>query len=68
MSFKVCRKVVDKCQPDTALPYIKFKVSLKDEKKLTDLDLTFKGIRQKTTLVIGCYDLQQVQETTSERQ
>ena len=67
MSFKVCRKVVDQCQPDAALPYIKFQVSLKDEKKLTDLDLTFKGIREKTTLVIGCYQLQQIHETASER-
>ena len=68
VSFKVCRKVVDQCQPDTALPYIKFKVSLKEEKKLTDLELTFKGISEEMTLVIGSYDLQQVQETTSKRQ
>ena len=67
MSFKVCRKVVDKCQPDMALPYLKFKVSLKDKKELTDLELTFKGISQQMSLVIASYDLQQVQETTSER-
>ena len=60
--------MVDKCQPDMALPYLKFKVSLKDKKELTDLELTFKGIGQQTSLVIPSYDLQQVQETTSERQ
>ena len=51
-----------------ALPYLKFKVSLKDKKELTDLELTFKGISQQMSLVIASYDLQQVQETTSERQ
>ena len=68
MSFKVCREVIDRCQPDTALPYLKFKVSLKDNKKLTDLELTFKGISKQMTLVIGCYELQQMQGTTSETQ
>ena len=69
LSFKVCRKLIDQCQPDTAvLPYLKFKVFLKDKKEFTDLELTFKGISQQMSLVIPSYDLQQVQETTSERQ
>ena len=68
MSFKICRKVVDQCQPDMALPYIKFKVSLKDKKELTDVELVFKGISQQMSLVIASYDLQQIQETTSEGQ
>ena len=67
VSFKVCREVIDQCQPDMALPYLKFKVSLKDKKELTDLELTFKGISQQMTLVIGSYELQQIHETTSER-
>ena len=68
MSFKIRRKVVDQCQPDMALPYIKFKVSLKDKKELTDVELVFKGISQQMSLVIASYDLQQIQETTSEGQ
>ena len=68
MSFKVCREVVNKCQPDMALPYLKFKVSLKDKKELTDVELVFKGISQQMSLVIASYDLQQIQETTSEGQ
>ena len=50
-----------------ALPYLKFKVSLKDNKELSDLELTFKGTSQQMSLVIPCYELQQIQETTSER-
>ena len=65
--LKVSRKLIDRCQPDTAvLPYLKFKVSLKDEKKLTDLELTFNGISEQMSLVIACYELQQIKETTSE--
>ena len=67
--LKVSRKVIDQCQPDTpVLPYLKFKVSLKDKRKLTDLELTFNGISQQMSLVIASYDLQQMQETTCERQ
>ena len=68
VSFKVCRKVVDKCQPDMALPYLKFKVSLKHKNEPPDLALTFKRISQPLTLVIPSYDLKQAQKTTSERQ
>ena len=65
--FKVSRKLIDQCQPDTAvLPYLKFKVSLIDKKELTDLELTFNGISEKMSLVIACYELQQIQETSSE--
>ena len=65
--LKVSRKLIDQCQPDTAvLPYLRFKVSLKDERKLTDLELTFNGISEQMSLVIACYQLQQIQETTSE--
>ena len=63
--FKVSRKVIDQCQPDNALPYLKFKVTLIAKKKLTDLELTFKGISQQMSLVIASYDLQQQQETTA---
>ena len=65
--LKVSRKLIYQCQPDTAvLPYLRFKVSLKDERKLTDLELTFNGISEQMSLVIACYQLQQIQETTSE--
>ena len=67
VSLKISRKLIDQCQPDTAvLPYLKFRVTLKDEKKLTDLELTFNGISEQMSLVIVCYELQQIQETTSE--
>ena len=58
--IKVSKKVVDKCQPDTALPCLKFIAFLKDDKKVTDLELTFKGMRKETSLVIASYDLQQI--------
>ena len=65
--LKVSRRLIDQCQPDTAvLPYLKFKVSLKDERKLPDLELTFNGISEQMSLVISCYELEQLQETTSE--
>ena len=67
VSLKVSRKLIDQCQPDTAvLPYLKFRVTLKDERKLTDLELTFNGMSEQMSLVIACYELQQIQETTSE--
>ena len=58
--LKVSKKVVDKCQPDTALPYLKFKAFLKDDEEVTDLELNFKGMREETSLVISSYDLKQI--------
>ena len=63
--FKLSRKAIDKCQPDTALPCLNFKVSLKDKKELTDLKLTFNGINEPMSLLIASYELEQKQETTS---
>ena len=46
-------------QPDTnVLPYLKFKVTLKDHQKLTDLELTFNGMREMISLVITSDELQ----------
>ena len=58
--------VIDQCQPDSALPSLKFEVSLKNEKELTDLELTFKGKSLQKKLVIAVCHLQQQQETTCE--
>ena len=63
--FKLSRKVIDKCQPDTTLPCLHFKVFLKDNKELTDLKLTFNGINEPMSLLIATYELEQKQETTS---
>ena len=48
------------CKPDTALPYLKFQAFLKDDKEVTDLKLSFKGMREEASLMIASYDLQQM--------
>ena len=58
--LKVSKKVVDKSQPDTALPYLNFKALLKDDEEVTDLELNFKGTREDMRLVIASYDLKQI--------
>ena len=58
--LKIFKETVDRCQPDTALPYLNFKALLKDDEDVTDLELSFKGMREETSLVIASYDLQQI--------
>ena len=58
--LKISKKTVDNSQPDTALPYLKFKASFKENKEVIDLELSFIGMREKRSLVIASYDLQQI--------
>ena len=63
--FKLSRNIIDQYQPNTALPSLNFKVSLKDNRELTDLELHFNGTNEPMGLVISGYELEQIQDTTS---
>ena len=59
---KVTKEDVDKSQPDNALLHFYFEVTLKvEQKELTDLELTFKGMRDENRLIITSYQLQSVE-------
>ena len=58
LSFKVTKEDVDNSRPDTSLLCLKFKVTFKGHQELTDLELTFNGMRDEDSLVIFSYDLQ----------
>ena len=55
---KVTKEAVDKSHPDTTLHFLKFKATLKAEQKLSDLKLTFKGMRDEESLIITSHELQ----------
>ena len=58
---KVTKEAVDNSRPNTALLFLKFRAILKAEQKLSDLKLTFKGMRDEDTLIITSDDLQSMQ-------
>ena len=59
---KVTKEAVDNSHPDTALRYLKFVATLKSEQEnISDLKLTFKGMRDEESLIIPSYDLQLIQ-------
>ena len=59
--LKVAKDVVDQATLGSSLLYLHFTVKPKDPQKLTDLELTFNGMRDEKTLVITSYELQQIQ-------
>ena len=62
LSIKITKFAVDQFQYGSALPSIKLKVTPKlPHRELNDLELTFKGMRDDTSLVITSYKLQSVQ-------
>ena len=63
--YKVTKEAVDKSHPDTALLYLKFKATLKAEQMLSDLELTFKGMKDEESLIITTDDLKSIQSHNS---
>ena len=59
--LKVAKDVVDQATLGSSSLYLHFTVKPKDPQKLTDLELTFNGMRDEKTLVITSYELQQIQ-------
>ena len=50
---KVTKEDVDKSRPDTALLYLYYEVTLKaNQEKFTNLELTFKGMRDEESIII----------------
>ena len=45
MFDKVTKEAVDNSHPDTTIPFLKFKATLKAEQKVSDLKFPFKGMR-----------------------
>ena len=59
---KVTKEDVDNSRPDTALLYLKFEVTRKaEQQKLSNLKLTFKGMRDDESLTITSDELQLMQ-------
>lgn len=59
---KVTKEDVDNSRPDTALLYLKFEVTRKaEQQKLSNLKLTFKGMRDDESLTITSDELQSMQ-------
>ena len=62
---KVTKEDVDNSNVDTALLFLKLKVTSKAEQKvLTDLELTFKGMSDANSLTIASYELQLMKGNT----
>ena len=51
--YKVTKEAVDTSRPDTALLCLTFEATLKTDKKLSDLELIFKGIREEESVIIN---------------
>ena len=59
---KVTKEDVDKSRPDTALLYLKFEATHKaEQKKLSNLRITFKGTRDEESVIITSGELQSIQ-------
>ena len=59
---KVTKEDVDNSHPDTALLYLKFEATHKTEQeKLSNLKLTFKGMRDEESVTITSDELQLMQ-------
>ena len=57
--YKVTKEDVYNSCPDTALCYLKFQATLKSKQEnISDLELTFNGMRDEKTVTIPSYDLQ----------
>ena len=60
--YKVTKEAVDNSRPDSALLYFKFEATHKaEQEKLSNLKLTFKGMRDEESVIITSGELQSIQ-------